>query len=92
MFAAWYPIKRRAPVRQFLTDLQQSGIRGIVAAELCLREPVDPRDSTAAECSSSTRPIASNRRFRLILTALLDRLGDREPGEVAQRYRHIVDE
>ena len=42
VFAAWYPIKQRAPVRQFLTDLQQSGMRDIVAAELCLREPVDP--------------------------------------------------
>ena len=42
VFAAWYPIKQRAPVRQFLADMQQSGMRDIVAAELCLREPVDP--------------------------------------------------
>ncbi len=42
VFAAWYPIKQRAPVRQFLADMQQSGMRDVVAAELCLREPVDP--------------------------------------------------
>src|ERR1019366_9082167 len=29
VFAAWYPIKHRAPVRGFVTALQQTGIRDI---------------------------------------------------------------
>ncbi len=41
VFAAWYPIKHRAPVRQFHAVMRDSGIRDIVAAELLLRPPVD---------------------------------------------------
>ena len=42
MFAAWYPIKHRAPVREFHDAMRASGMRDVVAAELRLREPVDP--------------------------------------------------
>jgi 23S rRNA (adenine2030-N6)-methyltransferase len=42
VLAAWYPIKHRAPVRGFHTVMRESGIRNIVAAELRLREPLDP--------------------------------------------------
>ncbi len=42
VLAAWYPIKHRAPVRGFFTAVQQTGIRDIVAAELLLREPLQP--------------------------------------------------
>ena len=40
--AAWYPVKHRAPVRAFHADIQASGLRDVVAAELWLREPTDP--------------------------------------------------
>ncbi len=42
VFAAWYPIKHRAPVRAFHAGLVASGVRDVVAAEMWLREPVDP--------------------------------------------------
>ena len=42
VLAAWYPIKHRAPVRGFHAAMQQTGIRDVVAAELCLREPLLP--------------------------------------------------
>jgi 23S rRNA (adenine2030-N6)-methyltransferase len=91
VFAAWYPIKQRAPVRQFLTDLQQSSMRGIVAAELCLREPVDPARLNGCGMLVVNPPWRFEQEVPLILTALLDRLGDREPGECTA-VRHIVDE
>ena len=91
MFAAWYPIKQRAPVRQFLTDLQQSGMRDIVAAELCLREPVDPARLNGCGMLVVNPPWRFEQEVPAILAALLDRLGDREPGEVAA-VRRIVDE
>ena len=91
VFAAWYPIKQRAPVRQFLTDLQQSGMRDIVAAELCLREPVDPARLNGCGMLVVNPPWRFEQEVPAILAALLDRLGDREPGEVAA-VRRIVDE
>ncbi|WP_198376459.1 23S rRNA (adenine(2030)-N(6))-methyltransferase RlmJ [Neoroseomonas rubea] len=41
--AAWYPVKHRAPVRDFHDALKASAVRDVVAAELWLREPTDPR-------------------------------------------------
>ncbi|MBP0462285.1 23S rRNA (adenine(2030)-N(6))-methyltransferase RlmJ [Roseomonas sp. PWR1] len=41
--AAWYPVKHRAPVRDFHDALRASAVRDVVAAELWLREPTDPR-------------------------------------------------
>ena len=84
VFAAWYPIKQRAPGRaQFLTDLQQSGMRDIVTAELCLREPVDPARLNGCGMLVVNPPYRFEQEVPPILAALLDRLGDREAGESA---------
>jgi 23S rRNA (adenine2030-N6)-methyltransferase len=42
IYAAWYPIKGRAPARAFHAAVAEAGIRDVVAAELLLREPTDP--------------------------------------------------
>jgi 23S rRNA (adenine2030-N6)-methyltransferase len=42
VLAAWYPIKHRAAVRAFHARLRDGGMRDVVAAELLLREPLDP--------------------------------------------------
>jgi 23S rRNA (adenine2030-N6)-methyltransferase len=42
VYAAWYPIKHRAPARAFHAALAAAGMRDVVAAELLLREPVGP--------------------------------------------------
>jgi 23S rRNA (adenine2030-N6)-methyltransferase len=91
VFAAWYPIKLRALVRQFLADLQQSGMRDIVAAELCLREPVDPARLNGCGMLVVNPPYRFEQEVPTILAALLDRLGDREPGE-ATTVRRVADE
>ena len=38
MYAVWYPIMEAAPMRDFALDLQRSGIRKILRAELMVRE------------------------------------------------------
>jgi 23S rRNA (adenine2030-N6)-methyltransferase len=91
VFAAWYPIKHRAPVRGFLSDLQEGGTRDIVAAELCLREPVDPARLNGCGMLVVNPPYHFEQEALPILTALLDRLGNRETGEDAT-IRRIVDE
>jgi 23S rRNA (adenine2030-N6)-methyltransferase len=40
--AAWYPIKHRAPVRDFHEALLASGVRDILDCAIWLREPTDP--------------------------------------------------
>jgi 23S rRNA (adenine2030-N6)-methyltransferase len=91
VFAAWYPIKHRAPSRRFLADLQEGGIRDIVAAELCLREPVDPARLNGCAMLVINPPYRFEQEVQPILSALLDRLGSRESGEAAV-IRRIVNE
>lgn len=83
VFAAWYPIKQRAPVRQFLTDLKQRGIRDTVAVEFCLREPVDAARLNGCGMLVINPPYQFEQEVQPILAALLDRLGNREQGESA---------
>ena len=91
VFAAWYPLKQRAPVRQFLADMQHSSVRDIVTAELCLREPVDAARLNGCGMLVVNPPYCFEQEVPAILTALLDRLGDREPGE-SVALRRIADE
>lgn len=91
VFAAWYPIKHRAPVRDFHAALLASGIRDIVAAELMLREPTDPARLNGCGVLVINPPYRFETEAAPILAALLNRLGTREPGEGAEVIR-LVDE
>ncbi len=91
VFAAWYPVKHRAPVRAFHTALAESGIRDIVAAELWLREPLDPTRLNGCGLAVVNPPFGFEEAAPAILQALLDRLGSREPGEGIAVMR-LVDE
>jgi 23S rRNA (adenine2030-N6)-methyltransferase len=91
VFAAWYPIKHRAPVRNFLGAIRQAGIRDIVAAELLLREPLDPARLNGCGMLVINPPYRFETDAMPILAALLDRLGAREPGEDIAMIR-LVDE
>ena len=81
VFAAWYPIKHRAPVRAFHAAMQERGIRDIVAAELCLREPLDPGRLNGCGMLLINPPFRFEDEALPILAALLARLGDHSPGE-----------
>ncbi len=81
VLAAWYPIKHRAPVRAFVSTMQESGIRDIVAAELWLRAPLDPVRLNGCGLLVVNPPWRFADEAEPILAALLDRLGERDPGE-----------
>ncbi len=80
VFAAWYPIKHRAPVRAFFAAMQESGIRDILAAELWLREPLDPTRLNGCGMLVINPPYRFEDEVPPILAALLARLGTGEPG------------
>lgn len=79
--AAWYPIKHRAPVRAFHDALRNGRLRDVVAAEFFLREPVDAARLNGCGLVVVNPPFRFEAEIPPILSALLDRLGDREPGE-----------
>lgn len=81
VFAAWYPIKHRAPVRAFHEAVRAAGLRDVVCAELWLREPTDPTRLNGCGLLVRNPPWPFEQEAAPILSALLDRLGDREPGE-----------
>lgn len=80
VFAAWYPIKHRAPVRAFYAAMQESGIRDILGAELWLREPLDPTRLNGCGMLVINPPYRFEDEITPILAALLTRLGTGEPG------------
>jgi len=71
--------------------MRQGGITDIVAAELLLREPLDPARLNGCGMLVINPPYRFETDTLPILTALLDRLGAREPGEGAEMIR-LVDE
>jgi 23S rRNA (adenine2030-N6)-methyltransferase len=80
VYAAWYPIKHRAPVRGFHFALRDSGIKDIVAAELWLRELLDPTRLNGCGLLVVNPPYRFEQESPPILDALLARLGTGEPG------------
>jgi 23S rRNA (adenine2030-N6)-methyltransferase len=79
--ACWYPIKHRAPVRAFHTTLKESGVRDLVAAELWLREPTDPQRLNGCGLLVANPPWKFEQEGGVLLAALLERLGEGEPGQ-----------
>ncbi len=80
VLAAWYPVKHRAPVREFFDALT---LRDVIAAELLLREPLDPARLNGCGLLIVNPPYRFEDQAQPILDALLERLGHREPGEAA---------
>jgi 23S rRNA (adenine2030-N6)-methyltransferase len=81
VFAAWYPIKRLAQVRQFLTSMRETGIHDIVAAEFLLREPLDPARLNGCGLLVVNPPYQFETAASSILTALLAAIGTGEHGQ-----------
>jgi len=91
VIAAWYPIKHRAPVRALHDALRGAGIPDIVAAELHLREPLDPTRLNGSGLLLMNPPFRFETDLPAILAALLDRLGTGEPGQATALIR-LADE
>ncbi len=80
VLAAWYPIKHRTPVRQFHEAVQAGGVRDVVAAEIWLREPLDPDRLNGCGMLVAGAPFRFEEEAPAILAALLERLGTGEAG------------
>ena len=87
IYAAWYPIKHRSPVTTFHEAVRLSGLRDVVAAELWLRAPVDPTRLNGCGLLVRNPPYGFEDAAGLILSALLERLGQGEPGAGSQILR-----
>jgi 23S rRNA (adenine2030-N6)-methyltransferase len=70
VYAAWYPVKHRAPVRAFFDDLKARGIPGMIAPELLLRKPVDPKLLNGCGLVIINPPFGFIEQARTILAAL----------------------
>ncbi len=81
VFAAWYPIKHRTPVRMFHEAMQASGIHDIVAAELWLRTPIDPTKLNGCGLLVINPPYGFEEAASNLLAALSPRLGEGDYGE-----------
>jgi 23S rRNA (adenine2030-N6)-methyltransferase len=79
ILAAWYPVKHRAPVRDFHDALRAGGVRDLLACEMWLREPTDPRRLNGSGLLVANPPFGFAAAAGEILAALLARLGP-EPG------------
>ncbi|MBR0673776.1 23S rRNA (adenine(2030)-N(6))-methyltransferase RlmJ [Neoroseomonas soli] len=79
ILAAWYPVKHRAPVRDFHDALRESGVRDVLAAEMWLREPTDPRRLNGSGLLVVNAPFGFEQAAGEILAALLAAL-ETEPG------------
>ena len=88
VFAVWYPVKHRAPIRAFFDTLP---MRDIVALELLIREPLDPARLNGCGLLIVNPPYQFEAEAEPILDALLLRLGHREPGEAISIVR-VADE
>lgn len=77
--AAWYPVKHRAPVRDFHDALRAAGVRDAIAAELWLREPTDPRRLNGSGLLVVNAPFGFFEAAQGVLDALLAAL-ESEPG------------
>ncbi|GAC1347639.1 MAG: 23S rRNA (adenine(2030)-N(6))-methyltransferase RlmJ [Acetobacteraceae bacterium] len=91
VYATWYPIKHRSPVTTFHESVRLSGLRDVVAAELCWREPLDPSRLNGCGLLVRNPPFGFEEAAAPILAALLERLGEGGAGQGARVLR-VVDE
>ena len=89
VFAAWYPIKHRAPVREFFGGLKAAGLRDVIAAEVFLREPLDPARLNGCGLAVVNPPFRAEEEWPAILQALAGALGNRETGEGSDLLRVV---
>jgi len=78
--AAWYPIKHRAPVRAFHHALQDAAVPDCIAAEIVIREPVDPTRLNGCGLLVANAPFGFEEQAAVILARLLPRLARGEDG------------
>jgi 23S rRNA (adenine2030-N6)-methyltransferase len=78
VYAAWYPVKHRAPVRDLFDDLASRRITDVIACEVMFRPPLDPARLNGCGVLIVNPPYGFEATARPSLTALHQALG--EPG------------
>ncbi len=76
VLAGWYPVKQRARVRTLHADVCARGLRDVLAAELWLREPIDPARLAGCGLLVANAPWGFAGAAKDMLAALLGLLGD----------------
>jgi 23S rRNA (adenine2030-N6)-methyltransferase len=89
VFAAWYPVKHRAPVRGFFETLRLSPVRDVVAVEFLRRPALDPLRLNGCGLLVINPPYGFEAEVVPVLEALVQVLG--EPG-AAWQVERLVDE
>jgi 23S rRNA (adenine2030-N6)-methyltransferase len=89
IFAAWYPIKTRAPVRDFLETLKFTKLRDVINVEFCLRPPIDAARLNGCGLLIINPPFGFQAAAEPVLQALADVLG--EPG-ASFKIESVIDE
>lgn len=80
IIAAWYPVKHRAPVRAFHHALQDAAVPDCIAAEIVIREPLDPTRLNGCGLLVANAPFGFADQAAVILRGLLPRLSRGEDG------------
>jgi 23S rRNA (adenine2030-N6)-methyltransferase len=89
VFAVWYPIKHRAPVREFFETLKLGPIRDIVAFELWKRPDTDPNRLNGCGLLIINPPFGFEVLAAPILASCAQLLGEAGANHVIER---LVDE
>jgi len=78
VFLVWYPVKHRAPVREFFESLKLTRIRDVISLEFLRRPPTDPARLNGCGLFIINPPYDFAQTATPILQALVEILG--EPG------------
>ena len=89
VFALWYPIKHRGPVRAFHEAVAEAGLRDVLAAELLWREPLAPDQLNGCGLLFVNAPWCFEEEVAPILAALASRFGDDKPNDKPGAGFHI---
>jgi 23S rRNA (adenine2030-N6)-methyltransferase len=89
VFAAWFPIKHRAPIRDYFAALKLTQIRDVTTATFWLREPVDPTRLNGCGLIIINPPFGFEAAALPMLRALADSLGEAGAGCA---YERLIDE
>jgi 23S rRNA (adenine2030-N6)-methyltransferase len=80
LYAAWFPVKHRPPVRAFFTNLAARGIKDVIAAEFLRRTPTDPARLNGCGLVIVNPPFGFEAEAKPILAALAGILAEADGG------------
>ncbi len=86
VYVIWYPIKHRAPVRNFAETLKLLNIRDAIAVEFCLRAATDPTRLNGCGLLVINPPYGFEAQAEPILQAFKNTLGEAGSSVAVERW------